>query len=314
MSHNVESMFSVREKPWHYEMTKDVTKLIQEAPTSLDALRYAGLDWEVEAKEVYDHNGLVIPNYKANTRSSDDSVLGIVSDRYKIVQNRDAFDFTDSLIGEALRYETAGSLRNGKQVWLLAKMPDTKILDDKVEPYICFTNTHDGSGAVRCCMTPVRVVCNNTLNFALESAKRSWSARHTGDIMSKLADARETLMLANDYMEAMNQTAEELATQPMSATATKNAVQALVPIPNDATEKQKKQALLQQNEIMVCMLAPDLANFVGTKWGFLNAIADYVDHSEPQRRTKNYDQNNWGKIMVGHPMLDKAFVMVGEMV
>lgn len=314
MSHCVETMFSVREKPWHYELTKEVTKIIQEAPTSAEALKAAGLDWEVVPKFVYDEMGRVIPGYTANTRDMDDKVLGIVSDRYKIVQNKDAFDFTDNLVGEALKYETAGSLRNGKQVWLLGRMPDTKILDDEVEPYICFTNTHDGSGAVRVLMTPVRVVCNNTLNFALESAKRSWSARHTGDITSKLADARETLMLANDYMKAMNQAAEELATQSMSATATKNAINALIPVATDATPKQKEQAAKQKEEIMVCMFAPDLANFVGTKWGFLNAIADYVDHAQPQRRTKNYDQNNWGKIMAGHPMLDKAFAMASEIV
>ena len=314
MSHCIETMFSVREKPWHYEMTKDVTKLIQEAPTSLDALRYAGLDWEVVDRPVFDTYGNEIAGYKANTRTSDDSVLGIVSDRYKIVQNREAFDFTDSLVGEALKYETAGSLRNGKQVWLLGRMPDTKILGDEVEPYICFTNTHDGSGAVRVLMTPVRVVCNNTLNFALESAKRSWSARHTGDITSKLADARETLMLANDYMKAMNQTAEEMATQPLSATATKNIINALVPVMPDATPKQKEQAAKQKEEIMVCMFAPDLANFAGTKWGFLNAIADYCDHALPQRMVKGYDERKWGKIMTGHPMLDKAFAMAAEAV
>jgi len=314
MAHLVESMFSVREKPWHYEMTKDVTKLIQEAPTSLEALEYAGLNWNVYAKAVYDGDGMVIPGYVANTRDSDNSVLGIVSSRYSIVQNRDAFDFTDNLIGSDMRYETAGSLKNGKQVWLLGKMPERYIAGDKTEPYICFTNTHDGTGAVRVCMTPVRVVCNNTLNVALQGAKRSWSTRHVGDISQKPLEAKETLMLANEYMDVLASKAEELASQPLSAKELNKALPLLLDKPKEPNKKQEERYEQQKEEIMICMMRPDLANFIGTKWGFINAIADYVDHSEPMRRTKNYDQNNWGKIMIGHPMLDKAMAYVSELV
>ena len=104
MSHEVESMFSAnRIKPWHYELTKDVTRIIQEAPNSYEALVAAGLDWTVEGKEIYDANGNVISGYKANTRSTDGKVLGVVSTRYQIVQNIDAFQFTDNLIGGDVR-------------------------------------------------------------------------------------------------------------------------------------------------------------------------------------------------------------------
>lgn len=79
-------------------------------------------------------------------------------------------------------------LLDGKKIWLLAKLPDSEICGDKTEPYVCFSNTHDGSGAVRVCMTPVRVVCNNTLNLALNTAQRAWSVRHVGDISTKLVE------------------------------------------------------------------------------------------------------------------------------
>ena len=184
MSHNIETMFSVREKPWHFSETKEVTKLIQEAPTSADALRYAGLDWHVEPKPIYtETNGLFgsamtpIPGFVANTRDSDGAVLGVVTDAYKIVQNTDAFAFTDNIIGGDVRYETAGSLAGGKRIWLLARLPETEIVGDKVEQYLVFTNTFDGSGSVRVSCTPIRVVCQNTLNVALSTAKRSWSIR-----------------------------------------------------------------------------------------------------------------------------------------
>ena len=138
MAHNIETMFSAgRVKPWHYAETREVTKLIQEAPTSKDALHYAGLDWMVEQTTVYMENGIVIPNYKANVRSTDKSCLGIVTDRYKIVQNTEAFEFTDAIVGETengvVTYETAGSLCGVRKIWLLAKMPVQKDLDDDVD-------------------------------------------------------------------------------------------------------------------------------------------------------------------------------------
>ena len=311
MAHEVESMFSVREKPWHYEMTKDVTRIIQEAPTSEEALKLAGLDWTIEGKPVFDECGNIIKGYTANTRSSDGKVLGIVGSRYKVVQNAEAFAFTDSLIGERVRYETAGSLLGGKKVWLLAKLPDRYIVGDRTETFMCFTNTHDGTGAVRVCMTPVRVVCNNTLNFALSGAKRSWSAVHRGNVQGKLEEAREALQLADLYMTKLDEEADRLANQKFTEGQVIQAVQALVPIDDKATERQKKTAETAREQIIACTLAPDLIKFLGTKWGFLNAVSDYVGHSEPQRHTQNYDENRWGYIITGHPLLDRAFELVG---
>lgn len=187
MAANVETMFYVREKPWH-----GLGTCVEEAPTSADALRLAGLDWEVKQRNIQVCGGAKIENFKANVRSSDGAVLGVVSDRYQIVQNAEAFSFTDELIGGDVRYETAGSLQNGKKIWLLARMPVQKIVGDDVEPYLCFSNTHDGSGSIRVCMTPIRVVCNNTLNLALNSAVRSWSTKHVGDIDHKMQEARHT--------------------------------------------------------------------------------------------------------------------------
>lgn len=84
------------------------------------------------------------PNYRANIRSTDNKVLGVVTDRYQVVQNREAFDFTDAMIGGGCQYETAGSLFGGKKIFFLAKTDTATILDDEVEPYMCFTNNHDG--------------------------------------------------------------------------------------------------------------------------------------------------------------------------
>lgn len=305
--HCVESMFSVREKPWHYELTKDATKIIQTAPTSADALRFAALDWTVEPKPIYDSFGNEIKNFKANTRSSDNSVLGIVTDRYKIVQNAEAFDFTDSLIGGDVRYETAGSLKNGKTIWLLAKMGDKEILGDKFEPYVCFTNSHDGTGAVKVCMTPIRVVCNNTLNFALTNAKRCWSTKHMGDISAKMSEAQHTLGLADDYMAALGEDIERLANKSISNDEIKEILDELFPIIESDSQIKKDRAKSARDSIMVCYFAPDVVKFNGTAYGFLNAVTDFVGHAKPNRNTADYEANNWGRIMNGHAIVDAVY-------
>ena len=300
MSANVETMFYTREKPWHGLGTE-----VQEAPTSADALRLAGLDWRVDSRKIQVCGGAKIENYKANVRSSDGAILGVVTDRYRIVQNEEAFAFTDSLIGEGVTYETAGSLCGGKKIWLLAKMPETQIVGDAVEPYLCFTNTHDGSGAIRVCMTPIRVVCNNTLNLALSQAKRAWSVRHTGDIQTKLHEARMCLDLADQYMGALAIQADQLANTTVTDEKIREILNEMFPITEEMSDREKRNAQKVKDEFMVCYFAPNILKFKGTAWGALNAMSDMVSHNAPRRQTANYRENNWGRIMDGHVMMDK---------
>ena len=196
MPANVETMFSVRETPWH-----GLGRIIMDAPASREALELAGLDWQVESRNIYSGTGAIIPGYRANVRSTDDAVLGVVSDRYRIVQNEEAFQFTDDLLGEGVTYETAGSLQGGKKVWMLARLPRKYLIaGDQVEPYLVIFNSHDGSSGVKVAMTPIRVVCQNTLNLALNTAKRSWTARHTENVLLRVQDARETLQLDSNKL------------------------------------------------------------------------------------------------------------------
>ena len=301
MSAEVETMMYVREKPWHGLGTE-----VAEAPTSADALRFAGLDWKVEQEPVCNVRGGVIPGYKANVRDRDGSVLGIVGKRYKVVQNEDAFKFTDGLIGGEVRYETAGSLRGGRQIWLLAKMGTCRIAGDEVEPYLCFTNAHDGSSGVKVCMTPIRVVCNNTLNLALNSAKRSWTMRHTESIHERLDEARDCLFKANKYMGDLAAYAENAAEIRLWDSDVKAILNELFPVTEKSTEREKANAEKCKDEFMVCYFAPDIVKFRGTAWGFINAASDFVTHSMPHRNTQNYAENNWGRIMDGHAIMDKA--------
>ena len=305
MSALVETMMYVREKPWHGLGTQ-----VEEAPTSADALRLAGLDWTVEQRNIQVCGGTKISNYKANVRSSDGKVLGVVSDRYKIVQNAEAFEFTDSLIGGEVHYETAGSLNGGKKIWLLAKLPDTEIAGDKTEPYLCFSNTHDGSGAIRVCMTPIRVVCNNTLNLALDNAKRSWSVRHTGDIRRKAHEARACLYLAHNYIQSLAERADRMANTTVTRDQLNQILDELFPVDEGSSEREKRGVEKLKTEYMTCYFAPDILKFRGTAWGAVNAMSDMISHNAPRRRTENYRENNWGRIMDGHILLDKMAALL----
>lgn len=304
MPAEVETMMYVREKPWHGLGTR-----VENAVNSKEALKLAGLDWEVIKEPVYNSGGQKIKNYHANTRATDGSILGIVSNRYSIIQNHEAFDFTDSLVGEELYYETAGSLRDGKQIWLLGKLPERTIVGDKLEPYICFINSHDGTAGVKCCMTPIRVVCNNTLNLALNGAKRVWSTTHTGNVQAKLQQAKVTLGFADLYLQKLDEASDELANQSFSEGEMRDVLNDLFPT-DDISDKQKQHIEDIKDKIIVCTLSPDLLKFANTKWAFVNGVADFIGHKEPLRKTKNYAANRWKYIMNGHSLLDRALAAV----
>jgi len=306
MSANVETMFSVREKPWH-----GLGTVVHEAVTSREALTLAGLDWEVRQEPII-YKGQD-SGYFMNIRSTDDKVLGVVGSRYKPVQNVDAFDFVDGLIGEGVTYETAGSLNSGKRIWLLAKMPDVRILDEVVEPFMCLTNSHDGFGSLKVCMTPVRVACQNTLNLALRSAKRSWNGRHTGSIESKMAAAKQTLGLAREYMSSLSETAEELYKIKVSPKDFSILQEKLFPITEDMTKRKEESQILLREQLKYAWEIDDLGNIKGTGWGFINAVADMSTHKPPARKTANYQENAFMYVIDYPVILDQAMKLIMEM-
>lgn len=307
MAANVESMFYVRETPWHGLGTR-----VQEAPSSSEALIKAGLDWNVVQEPIYTETEELIEGYKANVRDSDRKVLGVVTDRYKVIQNQEAFAFTDELLGEGVRYETAGSLQGGKKVWLLAHMPHEYIISgERISLYLLFSNTHDGSGAIKVALTPIRVVCQNTLNLALSQASRSWSMIHTGNIQNKLQEAKDTLFMAEKYMDNLGKEFETLRMQSMTDKQVMEFIETLLPIEDNATSQQKRNMKrLQEDMKMRYFDAPDLQDVGRNAYRFINAVSDFATHAEPLRKTANYKENLFSRTVEGHPLIDKAYQMV----
>lgn len=307
MSANVETMFYTRERPWH-----GLGKMVMEAPTSKEALVLAGLDWQVIQKPIVTEDDIPIPGFKANIRDIDEKVLGVVTDRYKVVQNEEAFAFTDELLGEGVTYETAGSIQEGRRTWILAKLPHRYIISgDEVIPYLVFMNSHDGTGAIKAAMTPIRVVCNNTLNLALKNAKRIWSTNHTGNISGKLDDARNTLFYAHLYMGELGKEIDRLNQIKLSERQVYEYIDALFPLLKQPTEQQKKN-LMQMKEDMKLRYfeAPDLAHIGKNAYRFLNSVSDFSTHAKPLRERANYKESLFSRTVEGNAMIDRAYELV----
>lgn len=308
MAANVESMMYVgRTAPWH-----GLGVSVMEAPSSKDALVLSGLDWSVKQENLKTATGIDIPGFKANVRETDNKVLGIVTDRYTVVQNEEAFSFTDALLGEGVHYETAGSLQGGKKTWMLARLPHQYIIcGDEVSPFLVFMNSHDGSSGIKVAITPVRVVCQNTLNLALNTAKRSWSANHVGIMDGKLEDAKQSLLYANQYMTGLGKALDELNRKKLSDQKIYEAIEELIPMPDNATELQKKNVLRMRDDIKCRFYeAPDLQHVDRNAYRFVNAVSDFATHARPLRERENYRENLFSKTIDGNFLIDRSYALM----
>jgi phage/plasmid-like protein (TIGR03299 family) len=219
MAHNINyneqtekhSFFSVKEKAWH-----GLGQIISDYPTSAEAIKYAGLNYAVEKRPLFTYDTenftgnpdtdiiipeIEVPNFFATVRTDTEQVLGVVGKDYEIVQNVDAFTFFDSIVGskDGILYETAGALGKGERIFITAKMPDyIKVgRKDCIEKYLFLTTSHDGTGSITIAFTPVRVVCQNTLNAALSNHVNCIKIRHTASATDKLKEAHKMIGITN---------------------------------------------------------------------------------------------------------------------
>ncbi|UOE47895.1 DUF945 domain-containing protein [Mucilaginibacter sp. SMC90] len=215
MSHNINfnnnsySFFSVKERAWH-----GLGKIVDQYPTSAEAIRYAGLDYTVEKWPMYayDPNAVTmdeprVPNQLATIRTDTRQVLGVVGKEYEIVQNVDAFRFFDEIVGggDGILYETAGALGNGERIFITAKLPGYIRVgnDDFIEKYLFLTTSHDGFGSITAAFTPIRIVCNNTLNAAMSNHTGAIKIRHTASANERLKVAHKLMGISNQMADGM---------------------------------------------------------------------------------------------------------------
>ena len=319
MSHELEirpdgiaSMAYAGETPWHKQGTK-----VEGAMTAEQAITSAGLDWAVNKVPIYIMiRGKIskVEDKIAIVRETDHHVLSVMTPNYEPVQNRDAFKFFDNVVNtKEAKYDTAGSLRGGRQIWVLAKVNGgngtISIKGDAVDKYLLLMNGHDGTSAVKMFFTPVRVVCMNTLAAAIASAIRAetFYSRHTGDIQGRMEKAREILGITLKYYEGFEEVANSLAAKQLSpgempkllaaAFGTTGSVR-----PEDVIDIESFSKKRQEEMVKVQRLFEgegkglDEPGIRGTKWAAYNSVVEYVDY-ERQYRGDNADdnrlQNTW---------------------
>jgi len=210
------SFMSTKEKAWH-----NLGQIIDRYPTSKEAIQFAGLDYLVEKRPLFtydteNHLGnsdLIIPelkvsNFFATVRADTDQILGVVGNDYEVVQNREAFSFFDAIVGggDGILYETAGALGNGERIFITAKLPGyIKVgRDDLIEKYLFLTTSHDGYGSIMAAFTPIRIVCNNTLNAALSDMTNVIKIRHTESAQERLKQAHKIMGISNVLSNQLN--------------------------------------------------------------------------------------------------------------
>lgn len=305
MAHGImenDTMFSAHGiVPWH-----GLGTVVQEAPTSEDAIRLAGLDWDVIQEPIY-CAGKVVPDCFGNVRSDTLDTVGIITSKYRVVQNRDAFAFVNDIMAQKdvlCRYETAGSLWNGKKVWLLVELPGRFILGDETKNYLWFCNSHDGKSALKAGTSVIRVVCNNTLTAAETHSQRVWSYHHVGNFEARRHEAMVTLGFATTYLDELELHAERMSK--IKANVDKF-VEKLFPFSDDMSERVKDSTVLLRDTIVeIAKTKDDLQNFRGNAWGIWNAVADHVSNSEPLRRTETAQRTKFISFMDGNALLKKA--------
>jgi len=280
-----DNMFYYGQRPWHGMGVE-----VPDAATSDEALVAAGLDWEVETRELFtEHYGeermnVMVGNY-AIVRKDTEEALGVCGSRYHCIQNRDAFELLDGIVGEKLAmYHTAGSLWNGRKVWMQAKLPEVMRVagNDILEQYLLLSTSHDGSGACSGMFTPERVVCQNTLNIAMGRATNTFRIRHTTKYKDKMEQAREALGLAHLYFNRFQERADWMARQKFTDIQMQMLAQGLFP----AKDENEVPTRTQNNRNKVVRLFDQgigLADFRGTAWAAINAVAEYTDHHRQSR-------------------------------
>lgn len=286
MSHQIDTTagraacFVAGQPAWH-----KLGAVVAEAQTSAEAIQLANLDWTVDLWPTFATNPdggepTPLPGQFAVVRSDTRAPLGTVGNYYRPFQNREAFDFMDAIVGERLAmFETAGALKGGRKVWMLATIPTEYRIagDDVVQPFVLLTNSHDGTSGLRILPTTVRVVCNNTLTLALNRASSSegLSIVHTDSLERRVAEARNKLGVINRQLGEFSTQAKALAKRSLNSEQLRDYFTAMVV----GRGERSQTKLLESFWTNFHNERNTLPGIEGSAWAAYNAVSEFADHS-----------------------------------
>lgn len=290
---NVENMFSVRETPWH-----KLGVVLDNPPTIQEAIDLSGLNWGVELKPLFLGNGDLV-DHKAVVRQDSGNVLGIVGPRYQPLQNAQAFDWFNPFIenGE-VALETAGSLDEGRRIWVMAKIardPSVIVKGDEILKYLMLSNSHDGTLAIRVGYTPIRIVCANTLAMAHSSnASKLIRVRHTASSKVALDKLRDIMNIVDREFEATAEQFRFLASRTFNQKDIREYVKAVLGKEKIADEDLPTRTKNQLDEIigLIDHANQKLNGVDGTYWAAYNAVNQYLNY-DAGRNDNNRMSSLW---------------------
>ena len=314
-------------KAW-YE-TQGIT--LENCQSLESVLKLSGMDFEVEKRPVFFENDktrddkghflpskVKVPGIVATVRTDKILPLGIVSDRYEILQNRDAFNFLDSMCYQGAKFETAGFFKKNQAAnYITMSTEPMEILGDEFDPYIMITNSFDGSIGLRVVLTAIRAVCRNTALMALKRARTSISIKHTKTMEARMEEAKEILLANSKYMEELKKLAEELAVKPFSQGAFEALCKKLYPVSEDMSQTLIVRNIAQIEHLMRAYKENDLQNFNNSAWKAVQAISDHESHPlsfKKMTKTSESGSPEFQVMMAGMPLLTKALAMIQESV
>jgi phage/plasmid-like protein (TIGR03299 family) len=286
----VASFASFREPAWHnlgtvFDTEKNTSEML--AAANLNGWNVRLEDLEIPSSLISDKQYQYVVRTNPTDKTQTD-VLGIVGERYAPLQNEELFAFGDNILDGGGRWETAGSLKGGRVVFGSLALERETVLDpngvaDKVKTYLLINTSHDGSIAIQASITPVRVVCANTLNVALnrtrkkDGVKQSFKIRHTQTAQGKVAVARQALGMANSYMDAFDKMAHAMIAKEISAKDFNDIILAAYPKPELDTKGAIKKWENKVDMINDIYTGEFNGMISGNAWGAFNALTERLD-------------------------------------
>lgn len=272
-----------------------------------DVLRESGLDYNVVTRPLtttFNDKEILVPGKVATVNERTGEIIGVVSNKYKICQNEEAFDFVNNV--EGVTFERAGETYTG-MVYVIGKLPEVQVLGDKFTPYLIFQNGHNGIYTVKTTICPLRIVCQNQFNYAFKNSSNTISIQHSSQYATKLAEAEKLITNTARYMQEFGNTAEELAMLKIGKDDDVNQIiNSFFTIAADATDREVAKIYTQRQELFNAYKADDNANFEGTVWGLVNGFSDYLTHRDT-KNTKNKDESKFMTVTFD-PKMFTAFV------
>jgi phage/plasmid-like protein (TIGR03299 family) len=214
-------------------------------------------------------------------------LLGVVSRRYQLLQNVDAFEFFDPIVGEKKAYfETAGVLGGGERVWVMAKMPEAMriVPNDECLKYLLLSNSHTGDGSITVKFTMVRVVCQNTLMMAMDDGQKAYRVRHSKKMQFRLEELADFLAITQEVFLKAEECFRQLAKIQIIENRLESYFEAVYP--KTAAQKKKGDKPARWDLLRgIFEGQPDLQSpgVRGTLWGAYNAVTRFEDYKQPQQ-------------------------------